>query len=184
MGAPRVGFTRGSWVGSVMPKNLKRYYGRGDLYFVTFSCYRRFPLLCTIGARNVFVEALGAIRDRYKFSLVGYVVMPEHVHLLLSETPKSTPSIVLKVLKQRVARDLRSEARDNVMAGDAGLPRFWESRFHDFNVYSGYKVREKLEYMHANPVKRGLVKSPGEWLWSSFWFYEKGESGLVRIDPV
>jgi putative transposase len=74
-----------------MPKNLKRYYGRGDLHFVTFSCYRRIPLLRTIGARNVFVKALGAIRDRYKFSLVGYVVMPEHVHLLLSEPPKSTP---------------------------------------------------------------------------------------------
>jgi putative transposase len=88
-----------------MPKNLKRYYGRGDLHFVTFSCYRRIPLLRTIGARNVFVKALGAIRDRYKFPLVGYVVMPEHVQLLLSEPPKSTPSMVLKVLKQRVARD-------------------------------------------------------------------------------
>src|ERR1700686_397731 len=84
----------GSWVGSVMPKNLKRYYGRGDLHFVTFSGYRRIPLLRTTGARDVFVKAMGAIRDRYKFSLVGYVVMPEHVHLLLSEPPKSTPSIV------------------------------------------------------------------------------------------
>jgi putative transposase len=88
-----------------MVKNLKRYHGRGDLHFVAFSCYRRIPLLRTIGARNLFVKALGA-RDRYKFSLVGYVVMPD-VHLLISEPPKSTPSIVLKVLKQRVARDLR-----------------------------------------------------------------------------
>jgi len=70
------------------------------------------------------------------------------------------------------------------MTGDARLPHFWQPRFHDFNVYSRYKLREKLEYMHANPVKRGLVKNPGEWLWSSFWFYEKGESGLVKIDPV
>jgi putative transposase len=66
-----------------MGKNLKRYYGRGDLHFVTFSCYRRLPLLRMIRARNVFVKALGAIRDRYKFLLVGYVVMPEHVHRLL-----------------------------------------------------------------------------------------------------
>jgi putative transposase len=136
----------------------------------------------------VFVEALRAIRDRYKFLLVGYVMMPEHVHLLLSEPPGSTPSIVLKVLKQRVARDLRA-GNDRLpaldfMTGDAGLPRFWEPRFHDFNLYSGYKVREKLEYMHENPVKRGLVKSAGEWVWSSFWFYEKGDQGLVRIDPV
>jgi putative transposase len=182
----------GSWVGSVMPKNLKRYYGRGDLHFVTFNCYRRIPLLRTIGARNMFVKALGAIRDRYKFSLVGYVVMPEHVHLLLSEPPKSTPSIVLKVLKQRVARDLRRKKRkarnDQLhlafMTGEVGLPRFWQPRFHDFNVYSRYKLRQKLEYMHENPVKRGLVKNSGEWIWSSFWFYEKGELGLVKIDPV
>jgi putative transposase len=182
----------GAWVGSVVPKNLKRYYGRCDVHFVTFSCYDRIPLLRTVGARNVFVEVLGIIRDRYKFSLVGYVVMPEHVHLLFSEPPKSTPSIVLKVLKQRVARDLRTKEREtrndqlnlSFMTGDAGLPRFWQARFHDFNVYSRYKVREKLEYMHENPVKRGLVKNAGEWIWSSFWFYEKGEVGLVKIDPV
>ncbi len=179
-------------LGSPMPKNLKRYYGRGDLHFVTFSCYRRIPLLRTIRARNVFVKALGAIRDRYKFFLVGYVVMPEHVHLLLSEPPKSTPSVVLKVLKQRVARDLRRKkrkARDGqlrlaFMTGDAALPRLWQPRFHDFNVYSRYKLRQKLEYMHENPVRRGLVKNPGDWMWSSFSFYEKGELGLVKIDPV
>jgi REP element-mobilizing transposase RayT len=85
-----------------------------------------------MGARNVFVKALGAIRDRSKFSLVGYVVMPEHVPLLLSEPPKSTPSIVLKVLKQRVARDLltkKRKARNDqlrlaFMTGDAGLAAF------------------------------------------------------------
>src|SRR5258707_15794141 len=77
----------GSWW-PLMPRNLKRYYGRGDLHFVTFSCYRRLPLLRTIRARNLFVRALGAIRERYKFLLVGYVVMPDHVHLLISEPPK------------------------------------------------------------------------------------------------
>ena len=148
-----------------MPNKLRRYYGAGYLHFITTSCYRRLPLLRTIRARNVFVKALGAIRDRYKFLLVGYVVMPEHVHLLLSEPPRSTPSVVLKVLKQRVARDLRRRKRTGrdgqlrlaFMTGDAGLPRFWQPRFHDFNVYSRYKLRQKLQYMHENPVKRGLV---------------------------
>jgi putative transposase len=73
-----------------MPQNLKRYYGRGDLHFLTFSCYRRLPLLKTVRARNLFVKALGQIRERYKFRLVGYVVMPEHVHLLISEPAKGT----------------------------------------------------------------------------------------------
>jgi putative transposase len=175
-----------------MPRKLERYYGRGDLHFVTFSCYRRLPLLRTIRARNLFVRALGAIRERYKFLLVGYVVMPDHVHLLISEPPKSTPSVMLKALKQRVSRDLRRKKRKAAsgqlrlafLNDGLGLPRFWQPRFYDFNVYSSYKVREKLEYMHANPVKRGLVKNPGAWMWSSFLSYEKGQAGLITIDPV
>src|SRR5579863_7012529 len=94
-----------------MPKGLKRYYGRGHLHFLTFSCYRRLPLLGRARARTVFVKALAAIRQRDGFLLVGYVVMPEHVHLLISERPKATPSVVLKVLKQRVSRDLRRQKR-------------------------------------------------------------------------
>jgi len=58
--------------------------------------------------------------------------------------------------------------------GDAGLTRFWQPRFYDFNVYSAKKIREKLEYMHAHPVKRGLVRNPSDWHWSSFSAYEKG----------
>jgi putative transposase len=88
-----------------MPKGWKRYFGRGDLHFLTFSCYQRLPLLGTVRARNLFLRALGKIRERYEFLLVGYVVMPNHVHLLISESPKATPSVVLKVLKQRVSRD-------------------------------------------------------------------------------
>ena len=68
--------------------------------------------------------------------------------------------------------------------GDGALPHFWQARFYDFNVYSSRKLREKLQYMHANPVERGLVKNASEWIWSSVSFYEKGETGLVRIDLV
>ena len=192
LGAPRVGVTRGLLGWSLMPRNLKRYNGRGDLHFVTFSCYRRLPLLRTIRARNLFVRALGAVHERYKFLLVGYVVMPDHVHLLISEPPKLTPSVMLKALKQRVSRDLRKKKHNAAngqlrlpfMNDALELPCFWQPRFYDFNVYSSHKVREKLEYMHANPVKRGLVKNPGAWMWSSFLFYERGETGLVTIDPI
>lgn len=181
----------GFWC-SCKPKGLKRYYGRGDLHFLTFSCYRRLPLLGTMRARNVFVEALGKMRERYGFLLVAYVVMPEHVHLLISEPSRGTPSVVLKVLKQRVSRDLRKKSRREragqlrlpFMRDGEGLRRFWQPRFYDFNVYSAKKKREKLEYMHANPVTRKLVQHPKDRPWSSFSFYAKGESGLVAIDPV
>lgn len=175
-----------------MPKDLKRYYGRGDLHFLTFSCYRRLPLLKTMRARNLFVHALGRIRERYKFLLVGYVVMPNHVHLLVSESSRGTPSVALKVLKQRVSRDLR-RSRRRASAGQLGLafvrgeeslPCFWQPRFYDFNVWSKKKVREKLDYMHANPVTRKRVEHPKDWPWSSWSSYAKREAGLLPIDPV
>ncbi len=184
-----------------MPKGLKRIYGQGHLHFLTFSCYRRLPLLGTKHARNLFVHALGKIRERYRFSLVGYVVMPEHVHLLISETAECTPSLILKVLKQRVSRDLRrrrrrapaGQLRFAFSTGDDPtrkfdvwdtLPRFWQPRFYDFNVWSAKKRKEKLEYMHRSPISRKLVQHPKDWPWSSWSFYAKGEEGLIPIDPV
>ena len=175
-----------------MPKGLKRYYGLGHLHFLTFSCYRRRPLLRTAQARNVFVRALETMRERHGFLLVGYVVMPEHVHLLVGEPAKGTPSTMLQALKQRVSRDLRKKMRRAqpgqlslaFAAGEGGLPHFWQPRFHDFNVHSAKKRREKLDYMHSNPVKRKLVRNPSAWLWSSASFYATGVPGIVPVDPV
>lgn len=175
-----------------MPKGLKRYYGQGQLHFITFSCYRRLPLLATVEARNFFVEELGKVRREYGFYLIGYVVMLNHVHLLISEPEKGTPSTVMKMLKQQVSRGMRKrrQAVPKTKSGPifprfvAELPSFWQERFYDFNVYSHEKKKEKLEYMHANPVNRGLVKHPKDWAWSSFLFYAKDEAGLVEIDAV
>src|SRR5208337_4660141 len=105
-GCPRFDFLPGSW-GFGMPSGLKRYYGQGDLHFVTFSCYQRLPLLRTKCARNVFVHELDKVRNETRFRLVGYVVMPEHVHLLMSEPLIGTPSTVLQKLKLRVSLRIR-----------------------------------------------------------------------------
>ncbi len=176
-----------------MPKGLHRIYGLGHLHFLTFSCYRRLPLLGSARTRNTFVEILGEVRDRYAFKLVGYVVMPEHVHLLMFEPACGTPSTVLQVLKQSVSRRLHPQQRQRKPAaqgdlpGDASdrrLPQFWQRRFYDFNVWSQKKKVEKIAYMHTNPVKRGLVAHPKDWPWSSYAFYaERGEI-LVNLDPV
>ncbi|HTQ61928.1 MAG TPA: transposase [Candidatus Solibacter sp.] len=175
-----------------MPRNLKRHYGKGDLHFITFSCYERRALLGTARARNLFVRVMGEVRERYGFLLVGYVLMPEHVHLLVSEPRKGTPSKIVQVLKQRVSRAMRGKKRRGSPGQLAlkfpnelgALRRFWQKRFYDFNVWSEKKLKEKLEYMHANPVKRKLVEHPKDWPWSSWSFYAQGKSGLVKIDPM
>jgi putative transposase len=175
-----------------MRNPLKRYYGHGDLHFVTFSCYRRRPLLGTVRARDRFVKILDEVRRRHDFRLIGYVVMPEHVHLILSEPAKKTPSKTLQVLKQKVARALLKKRR-KTLPGQLSLrfedapaeePHFWQRRFYDFNIWSEKKLREKLEYIHANPVQRRLVLHPKEWPWSSWAHYAKGEERRIRIDPV
>jgi putative transposase len=173
-----------------MRKPLKRYYGHGHLHFLTFSCYRRRPLLSSVRARNLVVKILAEVRARYDFGVVGYVLMPEHVHLLISVPAKGTPSKVVQVLKQRVSRALRAKTRRSAKGQLAlkfpdaadGLRRFWQRRFFDFNVYSGRKLRQKLDYMHRNPLVRKLVEHPKDWPWSSWSFYEKGERGLLKID--
>jgi REP-associated tyrosine transposase len=171
---------------------LRRYYGRGDLHFVTFSCYRRRPFLGTARARNTFVRMLEAVRSAYGFGLFGYVVMPEHVHLLISEPRKGTPSTVLQVLKQKVSRRLRVRGRKGVSgqlrlkfaSEQAAAPAFWQRRFYDFNVWSTKKIMEKLEYMHENPVKRKLVLRARDWAWSSWSHYARRERGILAIDPL
>jgi putative transposase len=163
-----------------MPKDLIRIYGFGHLHFITFSCYRRLPLLGTPRARDTFVQVLDNTRNKFGFRLVGYVVMPEHVHLLISEPALGTPSTVLQKLKQDVSRKLRAAADTS----DSRLPQFWQRRFYDFNVWTLKKKTEKLGYMHMNPVKRGLVTHPRDWPWSSYGFYEGREGILIAIDPV
>jgi putative transposase len=173
-----------------VPRGLKRYYGKGDLHFLTFSCYRRLTLLRSRRARDLIVVELGRAREKYGFRLLGYVVMPEHVHLLVSEPRKATLSTVLQMLKQRMARRLRKASRRSTaragqmvfeFAKGEKLRSFWQARFYDFNVYSEGKRKEKLHYMHANPVIRGLVKHPKDWAWSSWSFYYRGE-GMLRMN--
>ena len=90
-----------------MRNKLERRYGLHHLHFLTFSGYRRWPLLGSARARIALVRILGELREKYRFLLVGYVVMPEHVHPLIGEPEIGTPSTVMQVLKQRVSRELR-----------------------------------------------------------------------------
>ena len=135
----------------IMPKNLKRRTGRKDLHFITFCCYQRRPLLASAKSRNLVIEILREVRAKYGISLVGYVIMPEHVHLLISESPSALPAKVIQVFKQRVSRRMRGKRRAN--SRQLSLPfrdppgelrRFWQRRYYDFNVYSRQKLWEKL----------------------------------------
>ena len=170
-----------------MRSKLKRYYGAGHLHFITCSCYRRQPLLGTPRRRDLFLTVLEQVRRRYQFVVCGYVVMPEHIHLLISEPQDENPSTVMQALKLGFARRVLARAkrgRNPVQATlfDQVPQHVWQKRFYDFNVWTERKRIEKLRYMHRNPVKRGLVESPELWKWSSFRAYTSGEGGPVKVN--
>ena len=102
-----------------MPPSLRRYQQTGHLHFITFSCYRRQPKLGTSTARARFEESLEQARRCYGMGVLGYVVMPEHAHLLVSEPEKAQLSIAIQALKQSVARRLALRSAEP----------FWQARY-------------------------------------------------------
>lgn len=119
-----------------------------------------------------FERTLERVRRWYGFYIFGYVVMPEHVHILLSEPERGELALALQMLKQIVSRKL----------GTSRSEPFWQRRYYDFNVFSQRKFVEKLRYMHRNPVRRGLVDRPQDWAWSSFRHYATGVAGIVEVE--
>jgi len=184
----RVGSDAADSILLIMPRGLHRYYGADQLHFITCSCYRRLPFLRSARSRDRLLSMLEQTRKRYRFVVVGFVVMPEHVHLLLSEPEVGTPSTVMQVLKQRTARALLPrnrlcDPRQGKLFGKiCERAPFWQTRFYDFNVRTEKKRVEKLRYMHRNPVKRGLVAEPEDWRWSSYRFYLLEEPGPVCVN--
>jgi putative transposase len=152
-----------------MPSRLERFQHAGDLHFLTFSCHDRLPYLADAAVCDLFERTLEIMRKRYVFCVVGYVIMPEHVHLLVSEPRRAMLSRAIQALKTSTSKQ-------------SDLRPFWLARYYDFNVHSQAKRTEKLRYLHRNPVTRGLVCSPEEWRWSSFRHYLTGEPGIVEIE--
>ena len=154
-----------------MPWGLKRFQQAGQTHFVTFCCYHRHPSFANASSKQIFEIALERIRTSYQLCVYGYVVMPEHVHLLLGEPQSGTLADAIKSLKQGVSRRLIGEAE-----------HFWEKRYYDFNIRNYRQFIEKLRYIHRNPVKSALCESPEDWEWSSFRQYATGCEGQVAIE--
>lgn len=146
-----------------------RYQQTGEFHFLTFSCYHRQAYFSTVGAKERFEDALERVRRRYLFVVSGYVVMPEHVHLLVNEPKRALLSKVVQALKLSVCMRRRQRP-------------FWQAHYYDYNVPTHQKFVEKLRYIHRNPVRRGLVANPEDWRWSSFRHYQTGLHGTVEIE--
>ena len=151
-----------------MPARLERRQQTGNLHFLTFSCQDRNPYLRSPQAASIFEHSLEAMRRKYLFEVIGYVVMPEHVHLLMTEPPTHPLSTVIGSLKHPVSKQLPQSP-------------FWLPRYHDFNVFTNEKRKDKLKYIHRNPVERGLVGNPEAYPLSSYNAHLKRRQDTVQV---
>jgi len=160
-----------------MPRGLRRHHQSGQSHFVTFSCYRRQPNFASAEVYDLFPECLERMRRRFETRVYGYVVMPEHVHLLLSDPETGSLADAIHYLKisfrKRLSQDCGYDSKGS----------FWQKRYYDRNVRNWREFTVKLRYLHRNPVKRGLVRNPADWKWSSFRHYAFRETGVVELSP-
>jgi len=133
-------------------RRRRRYDIPGHARYLTFSCWQGRPFLARDRPRLWLLEALDAARRVHPFDLWAWCLMPEHVHLLILPAPGVGAGAILRSIKHPVARQAVS----------------W--------------VREKIGYIQANPVRRGLVKSPRDWPWSSCRVWEDGTDEPIRLD--
>ncbi len=173
------------------PKPI-RYNIPGHAHELTFSCYKRRPFLKGNRAKQFLADAINTSLDEYNFDIWAYVFMPEHAHILIfpSEDDYSI-SKILKSIKQPVSRKMigylrkhNPEALKHLETGyKVPTHKFWQSGGgYDRNYWSTEEIRSQVNYIHDNPVRRGLVEDPREWKWSSVRFWETGEEGPVRIN--
>jgi putative transposase len=160
-----------------MPK-LKHYDDLGSARFVTFCCYRLEPYLLAPTAIELLIKHLDAARLKHHFRLLGYVIMPEHVHLVLVPAERIKLGLVIREIKSRMAREFFSRAKT-----DEGRQNiFWQKRCYDHNCRTVPAVTEKIDYCHNNPVRRRLVTEPAAYQWSSHNWYEGKKDVPLKMD--
>jgi REP-associated tyrosine transposase len=173
-------------------KRCERWNVPGDAHELTFSCFKQRPFLKSDTMRGMVLEAIDRARATHRIHVWAYVLMPEHVHLLIwPGTDPYSISAILKSLKQSVARravrHIRTacpEGLKHLHTGQRHSPyRFWQDGGgYDRNIRSRAALRRAVAYIHENPVRRGLVECAEEWPWSSAHEWLEEGSGLLRID--
>ncbi|MBL1218716.1 MAG: hypothetical protein D8M59_14635 [Planctomycetes bacterium] len=180
--------------GQMLRKSRRRYESSQHLRFLTFSCYHQLPLFRNDAIKDDFARQIGKVRERLSVKIVAWVIMPQHVHLLIQPgSPSCTVGQFLHALKRPFGRRVLSrwqalEARKILdrVTNSSGRRQFWQSGGgYDRNIISEEERLEKIQYIHQNPVRRGLVSRAAEWKWSSAgWYAGKRDEALVPVDVV
>lgn len=166
---------------------------QGQAHYLTFSCFHNQPFLSKDRTRNWFIKSLANAKEKYSFELWAWVIMPEHIHLLVLPKENTKISHLLKAVKLSVGKTASNWVRENapeylakmidIQPNGKETIRFWQrGGGYDRNICSVDELYEKIIYIHKNPVKRGLVEHLGDWYWSSYRAYEYNEKEPIEID--
>jgi REP element-mobilizing transposase RayT len=159
-----------------MPKFHEAVYGKGHLHLVACNCFQKQPKLGEEKHRDVFVRLMEELRVKFRFAIVGYVVMPDHFRLLMREPEIDTAANAVEMLEARYRRRYNTSARSD--------EQVWERRSSDAHILGADAIAATLASMHAEPVKACLVATPEEWPWSSARAYAGLPEGVVTVERV
>jgi putative transposase len=170
-----------------MPATQRIYDQNRDAHFITITCSHRRKLLDHPHCKGIVIGNLAKQLAQRQGKCAGFVVMPEHVHVLVWFGIEGQVTEFVSHWKRLSSFALRKFYKQTLTGYAANLPdedSLWVEGLYDFNVQSEEKLREKLEYMHLNPVRRGLVERAIDWPWSSARHYELGKSVGIKIEWI
>ncbi len=178
---------------------IKKYNLENQIHFVTGCVYKKIELfdqypMCA----KMFLKSLDFYRTKLNYKLLAYVVMPEHYHFLIYLSPETTISKIMMVVKGYTAKNIIDFLKEDnptyllkFKVPESKIKRFKDSIYqifqkdnYDFNIHSEKKLFEKINYIHYNPVKRGLVEEPSQYLYSSAKNFENGPDSFITIDKI
>jgi putative transposase len=175
-------------------KKVHHFDEPSHAHFLTFSCYHRLPLLNKDRSRYWLIEALQAARQKHGFELWGWAIMPEHVHLLLLPKSYYRTQTILADIKRPVGQQAIHWLEENrpdflerltVRNRNRTYRRFWQAGTgQDRNIYDPNAAHQVLEYIHNNPVRRGLVQLPEQWQWLSAQDWASGKAVFLMVDKT
>jgi putative transposase len=157
-----------------MPRPRKPVLGKGELHLITSTCLRHQEKLVQEKHRDLLCQLLEQLRVKYRFRIVGYVVMPSNFHILLSEPEMETAEEVIMTLRQRFQRRYNTSVRMDESA--------WEKKITDKHVVGSDQIVSTLTFLHEAPVKAGHAVHPTDWEWSSARSYAGLSEGVVTVD--
>ena len=174
-------------------RRIRHYDVPGHAHYLTFSCFHNQPFLKSERTCGWLIEAILAAKRETPFDLWAWVAMPSHVHLLIRPIGLVRVGDILKAVKEPMSKRATYWVRKNapgfvrrmedVQPGGRRTLRFWQpGGGYDRNIVSVAEVREKIGYIHGNPVRAGLVASPEEWRWSSWRAWQSGVDEPLPID--